>query len=220
MPRTITVKGIGNISVSPDYVILSMNLTTIDKDYETALQLASEKIEYINASLESIGFEKKSVKTTDFNVYTKYDSVRDKKGNYKRVFEGYSCNHRLKVEFDFDTKVLAQTLAAVSKCLAKPELSISFTVKDKGAVNEELLKSAAVNAKVKARILCDASEVKLGTLLSIDYNWGELNVYSHTDYCLEDKCMALPVGGLADMEIEPDDIKVNDTVTFVWEIVD
>lgn len=30
--------------------------------------------------------------------------------------------------------------------------------------------------------------------------------------------MAMPVGGLADFEIEPDDIDVSDTATFVWEI--
>ena len=35
---------------------------------------------------------------------------------------------------------------------------------------------------------------------------------------LEEKCMAMPVGGLADIEIEPDDTDVSDTATFVWEI--
>ena len=35
---------------------------------------------------------------------------------------------------------------------------------------------------------------------------------------LEEKCMAMPVGGLADIETEPDDTDVSDTATFVWEI--
>lgn len=35
---------------------------------------------------------------------------------------------------------------------------------------------------------------------------------------LEEKCMAMPVGGLAAIEIEPDDIDVSNTATFVWEI--
>ena len=35
---------------------------------------------------------------------------------------------------------------------------------------------------------------------------------------LEEKCMAMSVGGLADIEIEPDDTDVSDTATFVWEI--
>ena len=35
---------------------------------------------------------------------------------------------------------------------------------------------------------------------------------------MEEKCMAMPVGSLMDMDIEPDDIDVSDTATFVWEI--
>ena len=218
MPRTITVKGMGRVTTSPDYVVISMSLMAQDNDYEETMKLTAKKIEYLNASLEEIGFEKKSVKTTNFNVRTDYERVKDRNGNYKSVFNGYICSHRLKVEFDFDTKRLAQTLYAISKCLAEPELSISFTVKDPSAVNKELLKSATINAKEKAQILCEASGVELGQLLSIDYNWGELNIVSHTDYMLEEKCMAMPVGGLADIEIEPDDIDVSDTATFVWEI--
>lgn len=218
MQRTITVKGIGNVSAAPDYVVISMSLEAQSMNYDETLELAAKKIEYLNTSLEEIGFEKKSVKTTNFNVRTDYDRVKDNDGNYKSVFSGYVCNHRLKVEFDFDTKRLAQTLYAISKCLALPELSISFTVKDPTAVNSELLRSATINAKEKAKILCDASGVELGELLSIDYNWGELNIVSHTDYMLEEKCLAMPSSSLADIDIEPDDIDVRDTATFIWEI--
>ena len=218
MPRTITVKGMGRVTTAPDYVVISMSLTAQENDYEETMELAAKKIEQLNASLEEIGFEKKTVKTTNFNVRTDYERVKDRNGNYKSVFNGYICSHRLKVEFDFDTKRLAQTLYAISRCLAQPELSISFTVKDPSAVNKELLKSATINAKEKAQILCEASGVELGQLLTIDYNWGELNIVSHTDYMLEEKCMAMPVGGLADIDIEPDDIDVSDTATFVWEI--
>ena len=218
MPRTITVKGMGRVTTAPDYVVISMSLEAHEQDYEATMELAAKKIEQLNASLEEIGFEKKAVKTTNFNVRTDYERVKDRNGNYKSVFNGYICSHRLKVEFDFETKRLAQTLYAISRCLAQPELSISFTVKDPSAVNKELLKSATVNAKEKAQILCEASGVELGQLLTIDYNWGELNIVSHTDYMLEEKCMAMPVGGLADMDIEPDDIDVSDTATFVWEI--
>jgi len=218
MPRTITVKGMGRVTTAPDYVVISMSLEAHEQDYEATMELAAKKIEQLNASLEEIGFEKKTVKTTNFNVRTDYERVKDRSGNYKSVFNGYICSHRLKVEFDFETKRLAQTLYAISRCLAQPELSISFTVKDPSAVNKELLKSATINAKEKAQILCEASGVELGQLLTIDYNWGELNIVSHTDYMLEEKCMAMPVGGLADIDIEPDDIDVSDTATFVWEI--
>ena len=46
------------------------------------------------------------------------------------------------------------------------------------SISEELLINATENAKTKAEILCKASGNTLGQLLNIDYNWGELNVFS------------------------------------------
>lgn len=218
--KTITVKGTGSVSVKPDYVVLSMSLETKNRDYETAMRKAADKIEHINKSLQSIGFEKESVKTTDFDVRTNYESKKDPLGNYYRVFEGYVINHRLKVSFDFDTKVLSQALGTIARCVAEPELSIAFTVKEPSAVNEALLKSAAENAKSKAEILCAASGVKLGELINIDYNWGELSIFSQTNYDMDADCMAAyrPEEPFS-LDIDPDDINAKDTVTFVWQIV-
>lgn len=215
--KTITVKGQGKISVKPDLIIVSMTLESKDKDYDKTMQSAAEKIDAVNKSLEKIGFNKNAVKTTNFNVRTDYENVRDDGGRYKNVFKGYVCNHNLQVEFDFDTKRLAEVLAAISTCLAKPEFSIAFTVKDKSAINKELLQSAAKNAKEKAEILCEASGVKLGELSSIDYSWGDINVYSNTDYRVQGRMMKAEAC-LANIDIEPDDISVSDCATFVWEI--
>ena len=216
--KTITVKGAGNVSVKPDYVVLSMSLETRNHDYETAMREAADRIEHLNGSLSAIGFEKESVKTTDFSVRTNYDSRKDRNGNYYRVFNGYVVNHRLKVSFDFDTKVLSKALGTIVTCIAEPELSISFTVKEASAVNEALLKSAAENAKKKAEILCAASGARLGELVNIDYNWGELNIYSRTRYDMEDACLEACSEAPFSLDIEPDDINATDTVTFVWQI--
>ena len=53
--KTITVKGVGNVSVKPDFIILSLSLESTDKDYETAMQLAAAKITELNKSPEQIG---------------------------------------------------------------------------------------------------------------------------------------------------------------------
>ena len=88
MTKTITVKGVGNVSVKPDLIVVSMKLATEDREYDKTMELAAQRISLINDSLETIGFEKNSVKTTDFNVCTNYESVKDKSGNYKSVFKG------------------------------------------------------------------------------------------------------------------------------------
>lgn len=214
--RTITVKGIGAVSVKPDLIVLRLSMETAEYEYDAAMKAAAEKIDFLNKALEAAGFEKKSAKTADFRVRADYDRRNDGKGNYTSVFMGYKCRHELKIEFDFDTKRLAKALSEISECIAKPEISIDFTVKDSSAVSGELLKAAAKNAREKAEILCAASGAKLGELLSIDYNRVELHLYSATDYDVEDKCMML--GAADDMDIEPEEIKARDTATFAWEI--
>ena len=214
--RTITVKGIGAVSVKPDLIVLRLSMETAEYEYDAAMKAAAEKIDFLNKALEAAGFEKKSAKTADFRVRADYERLNDGKGNYTSVFMGYKCRHELKIEFDFDTKRLAKALSEISKCIAKPEISIDFTVKDSSAVSGELLKAAVKNAREKAEILCAASGAKLGELLSIDYNWGELHLYSATDYDVEGKCMMM--GAADDMDIEPEEIKARDTATFAWEI--
>lgn len=214
--RTITVKGIGAVSVKPDLIVLRLSMETAEYEYDAAMKAAAEKIDFLNKALEAAGFEKKSAKTADFRVRADYDRRNDGKGNYTSVFMGYKCRHELKIEFDFDTKRLAKALSEISKCIAKPEISIDFTVKDSSAVSGELLKAAVKNAREKAEILCAASGAKLGELLSIDYNWGELHLYSATDYDVEGKCLMSCAAD--DMDIEPEEIKARDTATFEWEI--
>ncbi|CAK7023979.1 MAG: hypothetical protein EUB_02254 [Eubacterium sp.] len=217
--RTITVKGIGTVTAKPDYIILSMNIDTQEKEYSKSLDEAHIKIHQIEEAASLCGFEAGSVKTVSFNVSTKYENVKDRFDNYKRVFAGYCCSYRLKLAFDFDSHRLAQVLSCISRSGAEPQISILFTVKDPARVNEELLTSAAVNAREKASILCKASGVELGELQSIDYNWGELNIFSRTTYEMDN--LAMPMMALRECsapEIEPDDIDVSDTASFVWAI--
>ena len=218
MNRTITIKGTGKLRLKPDQVVVSLTLKATDKNYDKAMDTAAKHLEQLQGALVGIDFAKDDLKTTSFNVGTEYESERDKNSNYKRIFIGYSVTHQLKLEFDFDSKRLSKTLGAIAACITEPELNVQFTVKDKEAVNAALLESACVNAKAKASILAKASGVTLGDLISIDYNWGELHLFSTTQYDMEGACMRMASTAPTSIEIEPDDIEVSDSVTFVWEI--
>jgi len=218
MERTITVKGVGTVSVKPDYIALTLSIKETDKSYEKAMDGAAGKIDLLEVAVQRIGFEKGALKTINFNVGTQYENVKDKSGTYQRVFAGYVSSYRLKLSFDFDSKRLAAVLSAVAGSGADPELNISFTVKDPAKVSKDLLTSASANAREKAEILCHAAGVKLGTLIRIEYNWGELNIVSPTRYELEDCAMPMIARSCRAPEIEPDDIDLHDTAAFIWEI--
>lgn len=219
MKRTITVKGVGRASARPDYITISMTVESVKKDYNEAMEDAAGRIEKIQDAVVRAGYKKEDLKTIGFDVDTRYESAHDQQGNYKREFSGYAVSYRLKLSFDMDSKQLARVIAAISESGAGPEMSIAFTVKDPAGISENLLVSATENAKAKAEILCKASGNELGQLLSVDYNWGGLNVISGTRYAIEDSIQPLMAQSRSSApEIEPDDIDVSDTVTFTWEI--
>ena len=64
------------MSAPPDLVVLSMGLESRDYDYEKAMNNAADNIDNLNSALESVGFEKKAVKTTSFDVHTDYEFRR------------------------------------------------------------------------------------------------------------------------------------------------
>ena len=211
--RRITVKGKGNVRQKPDLVVITLHVESKHYEYEQAMDLASESIQSLASTVESLGFDRTDLKTTSFDIDTDYERYKDRYDNYQRRFIGYIVSQRLNLTFAFDSKKLGEVLKGIAESSANPRLSIGFSVKDQELLEEKLLIDAAKSAKRRAEILTKASGSKLGELLSIDYDWSELHFYSEvnlrSDMLLE--ASALP-------EIEPEEIEVGDTVRFVWEI--
>lgn len=58
MDKLITVKGVGTVSVKPDYIIISLNIASKDKDYSVSVEKANRRIELLQKSIVSSGFVK------------------------------------------------------------------------------------------------------------------------------------------------------------------
>ncbi|SFI18941.1 Protein of unknown function [Selenomonas ruminantium] len=124
---------------------------------------------------------------------------------------GYKVNQSLSLSFPLDMETLNNVMSVLAICVVNPEVRIGFTISDEDGLKKELLKSATKDAIEKANILCEASNVKLGRLLSIDYSWKE--------FCFEsmDKYVVFEAHS-AEFDMQPDDIKISDTVEFIWEL--
>lgn len=219
MDRTITVRGIGTASVKPDHIIITLNIVSTDKEYTKSVENANKRIGMLQNAVVFSGFAKEDLKTLSFNVRTNYEGEQDEHGRYRNVFAGYVCRYTLKLSFDMDAKRLAETLTEISDSGANAEFSIKFTVKDPEKISAELLRSATENARQKAEILCEASGAKLGTLIKIDYDWTDINVYSASAYTMDMKMERGVAAAGAVPEFEPEDIKSQDSAAFIWEIM-
>ncbi len=220
MERIIRVTGKGKISLKPDTVCLSMNLTDVQKSYEEALEQSARQSDAVKAGLVSLGFKREDVRTTYFDVNTQYENY-DKHGNYVKKLVGYRFEHKLKLEFGIDNELLGKVLYMLAHSNAAPEFNITYTVKDSERAKNELIAKAVEDSKAKAEVLAWAAGVALGSIVNIDYSWDELN------FCVRPMRNVMAAKAFADkelrsgsfdMDIEPDDIRITDTVTVMWEI--
>ncbi len=220
--RTIKVTGKGNLKVKPDVTRITITLEGQNKEYDKTLEQSSKDTEALKDILENHGFDRSDVKTLMFNVDTRYESYQTKDKSWRERFVGYEFKHTVKVEFDSDNARLGRILFSLAHAKEiHPDFRISYTVKDKEASKNELLGKAVADAKAKAAVLTAAAGVELKDIQTIDYSWGEIN-FEYSPMRGDMLCKAAVLeesNGSFDMDIEPDDIEVSDTVTVVWEIV-
>lgn len=128
----------------------------------------------------------------------------------------------MKIEFPADNQRLGKMLYALAHCPVSPEFSIEYTVADPEASKNELLGKAVKDSMKKASVLADASDVKLGEIINIDYSWGEIDFVSKPLQEMSLRCCEPDesYSSSYDMDIEPDDIDITDTVTVVWALED
>lgn len=217
MDRTIRVTGKGKISVKPDTIRLNMEAEGTYKEYRLSVQKSTENTNLLRETIARAGLDPRNLKTTCFCIDAEYEHYRDENGDYQRSFVGYKYTHNLYIRFPNDNEQLGKVLYQLAINAVDVEFSIRHTVKDVEAVKNELLGKAVEDSKMKAGVLTKAAGVSLGEIQTIDYSWGELEIYSAP---INKMMLAEPVGEgeSYNLAIEADDIDVQDTVTIVWEI--
>lgn len=205
--RTIRVTGKGNLKVKPDTTRLMITLNGVYPEYAETINRSTAETEALRELLVEVGFKSSAMKTLSFDVDTEFENYRDENNDYKRRFIGYKFTHTLKVDFPSDNELLGKTLFTLSRSNLAPEFRISYTIADPEAVKNELIGKAVEDAMKKAEVLAKAARLTLGSIQTVDYSWGEIN--------LEVRPMDDMLMSPCEMDIEPDDIDVSDTVTVV-----
>lgn len=222
--RELKVTGKGKVVAVPDQIVLNIDLNGTEKDYKKAYKQMEMATKEVRDLFQGLSFEVKDLKTKKCEVEVSNErKYVEKTGTWEFVFKGYEYVHKMKIMFDKDNDLLGKVLYGLSKCESRPEVNISYTVKDVKSTKNTLLKNAIADSKAKAAVLAEAAGVTLGDILKIDYSWGEINLstpvldsfldvmrLSDDSDCLEDEAL--------DMDIEPEDINITDTVTVIWEI--
>ncbi len=215
--KTIRVTGKGQLKIHPDLTRITITLEGSDPKYDEALRRSSEDTEQLRTLLVGFGFSPTALKTLSFHVDTQYEGY-DERGVYRQRFVGYRFEHTMKLEFDSDNALLGKILYALACSPVHPTFQISYTVKDPEAAKNELLSKAVRDAASKAEVLSQAAGLPLGDIQSIDYSWGELPLETRPMNRMLLAEAPRSAKASLDMNIQPDDLELTDTVTVIWAI--
>ena len=160
------------------------------------------------------GFDKKEIKTFNFDIETCFENHKRNNGEWVREFSGYEYTHELKVIFSNDSRRLSKIMQAVCDSRVQPDISITYQISDTESVKQELLRKAVEDACGKAKVLTEAANVQLKEIVQIDYSWAEVEFSSVR---MSRSTRYLSASSL-DMEIEPEDVETEDTVTVIYRI--
>ena len=217
MEKVMKITGRGRAIYTPDTTVINLSFESITDEYEEAVKKSAEDVMKIKEMLSTLNISVSQLKTTQYSVNTYYVSYKDQNNNYKQRFAGYKYSQSLRFSFKNDNKLLGKVLYKLSKLDNNPKFDISFEVSDTENAKNILLKNAIKDAMNKAKIISEASNVKLGEIITIDYSFMDINFRrsSRMEMITYD-CMCASEG--FDIDIEPEDINVEDNVTITYSI--
>lgn len=205
--NTIVVEGTSNLSTVPDQATIQIGITTSAADANTAEIENAQVANQIQAALQSLGINKKEIKTTHYNFYPAYNNENNK----SHEIIAYTVNNTVSVTINDLTKV-GTIIDSSIKAGANTIHSIDFTVKDDTAAKTSAIVSAVENAKAKATVIAKAINKKIINVITVREN-GVYIQPSTSRYALMKNAASDSTTG-----ISPGDININATVEVIFEI--
>ena len=216
--RTIRVTGKANMKIAPDQTKVNLTIRGFAMDYSEALAKSVEDTKHVKDALAACGMDRKLLKTANFYTSEKTKRIEDQYGNVSYRHIGYDVTHNLNFTFDNNNEKLGMIIYQLSRLSIKPRISINYVVKNPEMYKAELIKQAVHDAKSKASVMAEASGLQLGEIMNMDYSYE--TVFLESREYMDIKCESLKciTDGAFDVDIEPEDVNLADTVTIVWEI--
>lgn len=210
--NVISVKGQGKAVSEPDLVTLSFNVEAKSMEYGQCVNKLNSKTEELRNNITNSGLERQNLKTKSFNIQSVQKYVEK-----EYVFDGYSASHTLSIQLPMVKELLNLVLQKIAEGHSGTEINLRFSVKDEEGFRRKVLADAVRDAKLNAETLASAAGVVLGKLQKIDSSWSEVRIYDmETEFLCQNTVRE--TNYLAD--IEAADVKAQDSVSLVYELVE
>ena len=197
--------GSGAVRVTPDCATLSVGVSRMDADVQTAQGAVNESIEAVRQALVKQGVAREDIAVESIFIFTNYD--------YSQVPErliGYNVSHQLSITVrDLDN--LGAVIDAALGAGANQLNGVSFTVTDDSAAYATALQRAVASAEAHAKVIAEAAGLTLGGVASLTES-------SFESWIPTARAMAADGGmGSAPTTVDVGDLVVSARVTAVFD---
>ncbi len=157
---TITVQGIGSVSVDSDRAGISLGVREASAEVMTAQSMVNERISAIVEALKAMGLSDEAISTNGIGIYPNY--------NYDdgETIIGYTAYNNIYLTVT-DVNNTGAYIDAAFAAGANSLDYVEFSAKQTEEADAKALALAVESAREKAQIIADAAGVKLGDILEI-----------------------------------------------------
>jgi uncharacterized protein len=216
--NTISVSGEGEVFAVPDIATFSLSVTEEAKEVEDAQSEATKKTNDIIDYLKKSGVEDRDVKTTNYNVYPRYEwretsSTGVIRPGGERVLVGFEVTQSLSVKIR-DTEKAGEILSGVGTRGVTDVSGLSFTIDDEDDLKDEAREMAIDDAKEKAEDLAKDLGVDLIRIVGFNEGGGGYPVlYARAESLSLDSAKSASIP-----DIQVGENKITSNVTITYEI--
>ncbi len=163
--RTISFSGEGKVYTKPDIALVTLSVVTESKTVADVQKKNTEKMNKVIAFLKSFGIEERDIKTTNYNLYPRYNY------EYTRIPQiiGYEITQSLEVKVR-DLDRVGEILEGSVNAGVNQISSLYFKVDKDEAFKLEAKALAIKDAKEKAEETAKQLGVRLGKLVGYSEN--------------------------------------------------
>lgn len=152
----LSVNGFGSVSTKPDLAILTVGVTTANKDIQIAQNTNSKNVNLVIDSISDFGVSKEDINADSVSIRRIYD-------NTTNDFKGYEITTLIRIEVS-DLSKLGDIYSLAIQNNANSDVNISFTISDVKSYYNKALISATKDALNKASLLAKSLGIKLKPL--------------------------------------------------------
>ena len=160
IPNTITITADGKATAAPDTAQISVSVVTDGATTDDVQQKNAKTANNVIDYLKSNGVESKDIKTTQYNLYPRYDYY-----NGKQTLAGFSLTQTMDIKIR-DLKKVGEIITGTVARGANQISSVNYFIDDPETFKAQARAQAFDKARAKAKEVAKLAGVRLGDIVT------------------------------------------------------